>query len=373
MKLGITSIGMVSPVGLDVVTACASIRAGISRPAEIAYYQVFEPGTQSMTSVIGYPVADFNEGFHIVGAWTRLAIQSLGDLIRYGNLPKSSNSQFWSATGLIVTSGLLNDGRFGDEQDEQDDPATPETLLNAFVIPLLEAFGLPIPVQNANVVCQGHAGALIAVDVAREMINSGSVKRVIVLGVDSYLDPLTLDWLAENDRLKDDEHPTGVMPGEAAAAFLIEDASSRRPFCCEIKGAAHAREPQAEAEAEQPSQGIALSHAMAAVLEQAGIEGPFDGDIINDFNGEYWRAYEAGSARVRLGGRLAEDAKYHHPAEACGDTGAASGAVSVCVATRSLQRGYASGNTVLVTASADDGNASAICLSTGGDGEHSRS
>lgn len=361
MSLVITSLGMISSVGHDVVTSCASIRAGLTRPRKINYFSVLDDDTQETTPLDGCPIHGYTEGFNIVGLWVRVGIGCLQNLIEYGNLPDKSDKKFWSVTGLIGVTPPINDTRFG-----SDDSFTPEMLKEAYLERLMEVFDHPIPQENLYVVCIGHTGAIAAIRQAQAIMAEKQLERVIILAVDSYLDPMTLDWLAENRRLKTAENPVGATPGEAGACFMVESADSSQNRHAAIQ--AVIKEPALAVErnhffSDETSQGIGLAAVISQALSQASVSVPFNGTVISDLNGEQWRAYELGSARVRILDKLGSDAKFIFPCDSIGEIGASSAAVAICVAARSLQRGYAYEDTVLIVSSSDYGQVGAVCLS----------
>ena len=87
--------------------------------------------------------------------------------------------------------------------------------------------------------------------------------------------------------------------------------------------------------------------------------------FISDLNGETYRAHEWGGVLVRLKetqGNLLDSLQHWCPALGFGDTGAASGAVSVCVANAAFERGYAPALDAVILSAADDGQRSVMCL-----------
>ena len=358
--LAITSLGMISSVGYDVAASCAAIRAGISRPRELPYYGVLDPDDQESVPLVGHPVRGYAEGFNIVGLWIRLGVGCLYDAIAYGGLPDGSDRRFWSATGLLAATPRVDDDRFGDHGGY-----TPEDLKGFYLTRLLEVAGLPIALERAEVICLGHAGALAAVGRARALIDAGRLERVIVLAVDSYLDPMTLDWLAASHRLKTVETSVGLLPGEAAAAFLVESPAAATRRKARVEALIHdpglGTEPP-DAVNGETRQGEALAAAALAALANAGVPLPFPGPLCSDLNGEHWRAYELGFARVRLADAIGPEAPFWFPCSSLGDVGAAGGAVGVCVAVRALVRRYAGAPALLVLASAEHGEVGAVCV-----------
>jgi 3-oxoacyl-[acyl-carrier-protein] synthase-1 len=357
MNVVISGLGMVSAIGRDVVTACASLRAGLSRPAELAHYPVLEDEDGEAVPLIGHPVRGMTEGFHLPGAWVRLGHASIRDLLLYGGLPRG-DAAFWERTLLVVATPVIDEERFPDA------PLllTEERIRDDCALRIAGLLGMPLPASNVAIVSNGHAGTALGVQGAAQMIDEGRFDRVIVAAVDSCTGASSLDWFAEHERLKTPELPAALFPGEAAAAFLLEaePAAVRRGARIEarIAGAAVARE-ESHFFTDQVNHGLALSAAAGQVLPEGSA---FSGDVFVDLNGEPWRAYELGCARTRLSDRMLESAHLVMPASSLGETGAASGAVAVCAAVRSFVRGYASAGEALVLSSSEYGHVGAIRL-----------
>lgn len=113
----------------------------------------------------------------------------------------------------------------------------------------------------------------------------------------------------------------------------------------------------------RPSEGRALARCALEVLEAAGARGerPL---LLSDHNGEEFRAWEWGMLLLHLRAQAPEweGLRTWLPATGLGDTGAASGAVATCVATRALQRGYAPSRLALVLSAADGPERAALLV-----------
>jgi 3-oxoacyl-[acyl-carrier-protein] synthase-1 len=83
--------------------------------------------------------------------------------------------------------------------------------------------------------------------------------------------------------------------------------------------------------------------------------------VISDLNGEPYRAIDWGNALVRRIRALAEPVLWC-PALWFGDTGAASGAVALCLAARAFERSYAPAPWSLVLSSADGPDRAAVIV-----------
>jgi 3-oxoacyl-[acyl-carrier-protein] synthase I len=70
----------------------------------------------------------------------------------------------------------------------------------------------------------GHAAGLLALDAALKGLAAGSVQACVVAGVDSYIDPETLEWIEACDQLHGGgplNNAWGFIPGEAAGSLLL--------------------------------------------------------------------------------------------------------------------------------------------------------
>lgn len=354
--LAVTSIGMVTSVGLGAARACASVRAGLARPSPLPYFDLVDSASGEAAPVIGHPIRGFTDGFHIVGRWLRMAEGVVGEL-----LAAEASAEPLPATAIIAALPIRDAGRFG--IDEEESAVDDATLIAAFVDPLCEITNLPVAAEDRSVVCEGHAATASAFSRAGELLARGQVEQVIVLGADSYLDPETLDWLAAQDRLHGPAQPEGFAPGEAAAGLVVTTA--RR---CSMRGErplAYVSAASSSLGAERSMQdgagrGAEWADACARLLEHPAAEGA--ADVLVDLNGERWRgeAFGHGLARVsRLGSRRPRIAT---PATSLGDVGASTGCVHACLAVRSLLRHYSAGTASIVMNQSDDGRVGAILL-----------
>ena len=361
MNILLTGMGMITSVGHDTATACASIRAEISRPKQIAYFQVIDEQSQETVPLLGFPIQGVSEGFNIVGLWIPLGLMCLNELLISSSLPLKSDGGFWAETGLIAVTPSASDSRFGD-----NGPSPAALIREAYLDRLIAQFDYPIPDANMDVICIGHAGTISAIERASQMITNDRLARVIILAVDSYLDPITLEWLQDNERLKSPLNPVGVAPGEAAISLLVESLESSKARNSVMR--LRIGKPALGFEKDnlfsgELSQGVGLSKAISSALLSAGLALPFPGTVISDMNGEYWRANELGNVRVRTQNELSSAANFSYPAMSVGEIGAASGALSICVAAKALQRRYANGQSVLVISSSETGEVGAVTIS----------
>ena len=355
IRLAVTGLGLVTTVGHDVVTACGALRCGMTRPWPVEYEVPADEGNGN-TLLTAHPLRGVTDGFQGIGSYLRMGGHAVEDLLHNVGLA-SEDRRFWHGTGLYV--GLTRTRN--PELDFYD-----ELLEESLAAELVEQTGLSIPEDRWHVVFQGNAAVLGALHEASLALEQGRLERALIVGVDSLLASDTLELLAAARRLKTNETPRGLMPGEAAGAFLVEPLSTaqrrKARILCAVEAVAVGREQASRVSGER-SAGIALSDVIARVVRP----GSELGAIYGDLNGEDARAEEWGNTLVRLSGshRLSTAAQ-RWPSASLGDTGAASGAIAMAAGAHALWRGYA-GGPVLLWSSDDTGEVAAAHLTPVGE------
>lgn len=359
----ITAIGAVTSVGRGAAASCAAIRAGISRPRRVSHFQVLEPETQDTLPLTAHPVQGYTDGFAGMGRWLRLSRGCLREVLETPGLPHPSDAKFWGRTALVMVTPSYDDGVFEAEGDDGLDG-----IREGCLRPLRDALGLSLPDANVRVVDQGPSGTAVAVQQASSELWRAGFERVLVLAVDSLLDPEALRMLDEEGRLKVGDNPVGLMPGEAGVCFLLEQEGSSRqrgaaPLAL-VTGVATALERN-HLYAGHTSQGEGLTACLREVLARGPHLARFEGDLYSDLNGEEWRAREWGTALIRLEDELrAPDV--HLPCVSVGDVGAASGALGVCLSVHAFTRGHSRTAQALVVSSSPWGTVGCLRLHSAG-------
>lgn len=362
VRLAITGLGMVSTVGHDVVSACAALRAGMTRPAPLDF-QVASSDDLAVEAVTGHPLTGVTEGFSGLGLHVHLASLALRDLLDYGRLD-ATDAHFWRDTALWV-------GTSPPRVTEEEDGEALQRLLDArLCAELVRRVGLAIPSNHQRLMPRGHTSVLSAVAEAAEALAHGRIRRALVLGVDSLVGEDELQWLAFHRKLKTPERPVGLMPGEAAAALLLESETEARRRQAVPAGLLTAVEVlEHPGAARDEPLGLPLARVIEATVSQA----PRLHAIYGDLNGEEWRARHWGTALVRLSQRPSfQGARRSWPATSLGDTGAASGAILLALACRTFLRNPASGDTALVWSQADSGAVASALVRRADANTHSR-
>ncbi|NMO15071.1 hypothetical protein HPC49_08230 [Pyxidicoccus fallax] len=214
----------------------------------------------------------------------------------------------------------------------------------------------------------GSAGFALALAAARQELERRTFDVAVVGGVDSLLEPEHLRFLLAERRLKTADNPVGLLPGEAGALLVLRarargGTGGRNPQV-EFTAVHTAVEPRAWEPGAMPD-GSALA---TCVLNVLGASPEQDVVFLCDLNGEQRRAWEWGSALVRLKSHVPSlgDSPAWVPATSFGDMGAAYGAVAACIALRAFERRYAPARRFVVVSQSDSGDRSAFSLAAGG-------
>lgn len=355
MKLAITGLGLVSSIGHDVDTAIAAMRCGIARPIELSSH-IFSFDELDTVAVPGMPVKGVTEGFKGLGLYTLLGSMALKDLFRNAEL-SPVNQDFFKDTGLLAgVSPVRQDGM--DVYDEMIE----EELAGC----LIKAASLPSVIQERGVVASGNCSVFLAIQESFRLIEKKQLKRVIVIGIDSLTGQGDLDALVAMNRLRTPKNQVGLIPGQAASAVLVEDGDAACSRNAMIQGWIHdisaARETMDILDADaNPGNGLA-----GAMRKSLG-ERKLCPGIYSDINGEKWRALQIGNALTMISSDyIVSDSLVVTPAGSFGDIGAASGAVSICAATRAFNRGYATTDEYLILTSEESGTVVSAMVSAPG-------
>lgn len=219
------------------------------------------------------------------------------------------------------------------------------------VAAVMRAFESPVPLRVERVVEDGRAGIFAALRAALSVLARGEEPFVLVAGVDSLVDPQTLEELADSGRLLGPSNLDGRIPGEGAACVLLCHPSTvlRRQALAQIVAAAVAREPLpfvAAGDRISPAEG--LSTVFGAL--RSHVDGRVD-QVFAATTGQIYFGREFTHAYLKHEALMPEPLRCEQLSHALGDVGAAAGAISLvqAVASLSTQR------TVLAYASSDSG------------------
>jgi 3-oxoacyl-[acyl-carrier-protein] synthase-1 len=231
---------------------------------------------------------------------------------------------------------------------------------------LLKRCQIDIHPSNRTLFFGGHAGFAAALEQATAYIDSGRYFRVIVGAVDCCVEPRFLEASASLRMLKTGDNPTGFSPGECAAFVLCERvvaSGAKRRIAARVSSIA-VTEDKAHQFSETPPVGGGLEQAIQGSMASRPDFSP--SFVVSDLNGTERRALDWGHATVRVRQNFdVGSLPVWLPAVNFGETGAAAGAVAVCVATRAFERHYEPGPQALVCMASDTRSRASLIVERG--------
>ena len=357
-------MGLVGSLGYDATTALAAARAGVSRASVQPHWRLRSGVTGLEEPVVGHAAELLTLGFEGPARLRRLASGALQDLVARGAGSTGLRGRLGAYLALprpdrVHSGNALRDVDGAAAPEPEDPPAADAARIFLRALPATDAW--LADAVAAVLHPGGHTAGLSALQVAVQDLLAGRIDTAIVLAADSLLDEDSLSWLATCGRLKCDDMPSGLLPGEAAVALVLCRSGEAGNPLAAVRGLALAEEPLAQSEA-----GVSHGEALATALAQARAAdtAPAGAWLLTDLNGEHGRAHEWGSALARLRSvddGFAEPAVWL-PALSFGDTFAASAPLAVAMACHAWQRGCAPAAGALVASCADEGTRAALLL-----------
>jgi len=336
----VVGIGARTPLGLDAASSAAAVRAGLSAIQDHPYLIDRFGELMKVTRDPELDVA-LNGPDRIVDIAISPALDALRPLL--ATAPAT-------AVSLILSTG-------------EPRPGQPEGFAAEVNARLRRRLAAHATLEGGGSTAGGHAGGLLAIYHGCKLLREGKIAFCLAGGVDSYLEPETLEWLDENEQLHSEGNIYGFCPGEAAGFCLLTTLSTARALglqpLLEVVATSVASEEN-RIKTQTVVLGEGLGAAFQALFENAPAD-PVD-RIICDMNGERYRGNEYGFAVLRNPGRFRDAAAFETPADCWGDVGAASGPLHIGLVTQADARNYQKGPLSLIWASSENGSRAAILL-----------
>ncbi|WP_233888743.1 beta-ketoacyl synthase N-terminal-like domain-containing protein [Paraburkholderia flagellata] len=340
----VAALGASTPLGRDAWSSAAAVRAGIAAFADHPY--MIDDGGGKPMKVAMAPWLDCN--LSGVPRFMALLEPTIDEVSRVLDLGDATHLNVALALGVPTTR-----------------PGLPDELGRSLLSALRPPRGWNS--WKTAIFAADHAAGLLALEAAWRKLSDQSLDACIVAGVDSYLEPETLEWLEAENQLHGaalQSNPWGLTPGEGAGALLVvrDDVLRQlgvRPLS-RVVSVSRGFEPK-HMRSQQIGIGEGLTQVMSDVLDV--LPAPSQAtDVYCDMNPQPYRADEFGFAAVRTGGRLRDAADLTTPADCWGDVGAASGPLLALLATCAALKGYAQGPHALLWTSSPNGERAACLL-----------
>jgi 3-oxoacyl-[acyl-carrier-protein] synthase-1 len=343
-SLAVTGVGLVTPVDPDAAASVLALNAGLPGLAELdefppqAYWDADAVGVEA----VGGSAREVAGGHLGTERLVRLAAPALTQALEQAGLsPAGAPLPLWQT--------LPSSAR----------PGRDDRLETLFPGRLERRCGIPPRRLNCKLILdKGHASGIALLTQAAQALKTGAAAQALIGSVDSLVEPPTLLWLEERGRLKASARIDGLMPGEAAGYLVLEkpEQASRRgkqPMAL-VSNWALTEEP-ATIWSKRPCTGQGLAEAIGKTIAPLGPRAAEIGLVVCDLNGERYRAVEWSYADIKTLAPLGQEPRLWHPADCIGDTGCASGLVSLVCAILALQLALAGTKRALVWSSADEG------------------
>lgn len=342
----ITGLGANTPVGRGAWASAAAVRAGISGFTQHPF--MIDTAGEPMRAAIA-PWLDV--GVTGVDRLEALLFPAIDEALSVVAAPPASPSRWAIALGLpSPRPGLAED--IGAE------------LTRRLARRYASVFG------SSALFAAGHAAGLLGLKASCTKLSEGALDACVVAGVESWLEPETLEWLEQCDQLHGAgplNNAWGFIPGEAGAALLLVSESAARAMALRplaaVLGVGSAHEPK-RIKTETVCIGEGLTEAFRAALARLSAGGKVT-DVYCDMNGEPYRADEFGFATLRTKEFFESASDFVAPADCWGDVSAAGGLLHAVLACAAARKGYAAGPLAFVWASAELGERAAALLACG--------
>lgn len=337
-QICIVGVGAVTAVGLTAPSSAAAARAGIAGFGEHPF-MIDRQGEPMIVAAVPKS-GDEPDG----DRFARLAIPA----IREALAPMAAHRHELGGSSFFLGLPPPRPGR----------PVALERQLT-------ETLGRAAGINLVDCIATGHSAGLMALESAARKVLANPETFCLAGGVDSYLDPETLEWLEANDQLHGGPNAYGFIPGEAAGFCLVcsQAAADRHGLqvLARVWTAATARERNL-IKTDTVCLGKGLTEAFQKVLAELPTPTARIDRIICDMNGEPYRADEYGFTVARTAQRFEDASDFMAPADCWGDVGAASGPLFANLIVAAGQRGYATTQHNLLWTSSESGERSAAIL-----------
>ncbi|WP_303721765.1 hypothetical protein [Malonomonas rubra] len=332
--LAISGSGMVCAVGLSAPSACAAIRCGIDNAQETRF--IDSGGEWIMGSRV--PIEQSRRGaFRLI----KMVTCALQECVASDPMLKLEQ--------VPVLFCLA----------EEDRPGRLDDLNNQVFSGVQKELGIRLH-DKSECFSQGRVSIAAAMQRARKLIFENGLGQVIIAGVDSLLVGATLKSFEECGRLLTSQNSNGFVPGEAAAAILVEAPDGRAGLTC--IGIGFGREKATISNAEIPLRADGMVEAIHGALDEAGCNLGITDFRITDISGEQYAFKEATLALLRVLRQRKEFYDIWHPADCVGEVGAAIGPIMLAVLLAAGKKSYLVGNNILAHWGTDSGNRAAMIL-----------
>lgn len=244
---------------------------------------------------------------------------------------------------------------------EAERPHGQEHLQFETAIKAQQSLELPFH-PDSRIVAGGKAGLGMALEQIAELFARGSARQALLVGVDSLISGKSIKYYLDAQRLLMPGNSDGFVPGEGAAALLLEASSPTVPGV-HIAGFGRGQ-AEGRPDGSVPSRARGLTQAMRGALAQAGHAADALQFRVSDQNGEAFFSREASHALTRISVPGSTAPQTITTADCTGEIGAATGPLMLAWLSIFMPQkdGYGPGHCGLIHLANDNGERSAVVV-----------
>jgi 3-oxoacyl-[acyl-carrier-protein] synthase-1 len=329
----VRAIGMACPVGLRWQTACAAMRAGITRRQDTPHRD------DRRRPIAGSYLASLDATWTEEQRWLHLLASALVDAAR--------DPTCGPLAEVPIVVAL--------PRDRRGEAFSPRWLAQE----LSQRVGGALEPGRIQVVTGGAAGGYDAIAAGRQLLQAGRQEACLVAAADSLIGARPLRELDRQRRLHTDDNADGVTPGEGAVCLGLS--RSGDGALAVIRGIGRGREPGSPGNG-LPVRGEGITTAARAALVEAGLAFADLDFRLSDAAGESHQLVEQALCLARLLRGSKERFPLWLPSRSLGDTGAAAGLSALAWAVAAFARKYAPGRRAIGFAGNDQGERAALVI-----------
>ena len=333
LPIAITGVGLVTGVGLNAPASCAAIRCALDNFQETRF---MDSGGEW---IMGCEVT-LEQPWRGKTKLLKMATAAINECLTNNKqiVPKATPM-------LLCLSEHERKGRVIDDDYQ-------------FLRDLQNALGVEFH-GKSRVIAKGHVAVVVALKHARQLLLKHNIKQVMIVATDSLLVAPTLSHYEENERLLTSKNSNGFIPGEAAAALVVEPVYAKQENQLICLGLGFGVE-KAHVDSEEPLKADGLTAAIKESLNDAGCGESVLDFKVTDISGEQYYFKEASLAFSRIDRTKREAFDIWHPADCIGEVGAVIGVLMVAVLKSACEKNYTKGNHILAHLGNDDGRRSSM-------------
>jgi 3-oxoacyl-[acyl-carrier-protein] synthase I len=340
----LVGMGAVTSIGMSALATAAALRAGIAGRRR-------------------HPFMVDRQGEPLVVASVPM-LDDLDDPV--ARLTSLGQSAAQEAMGPLLTSWRGTDRMSLVIALPRDRPGLEAAWLTSVRDAIIHLLQQHATLDEVHVLQEDHAGSILALGVALDLLQTGRTGAVLCGGVDSFITGETIDWLDANEQLHGAKQPWGFTPGEAAGFCLLRNAvaapEDEGSNLLSVRAVGAGYEPN-RIDTDTVCVGVGMADAWRNAGSNAGVEPHSIGVIVGDLNGDPYRGTEFGFAKLRTKRFFEDEVALVTPADCWGDVGAASGPLFAITQAIAAHKGYAPAGSALAFCGSDDGTRAAVIMS----------